>query len=117
VSSLRRAALIDGNFHRALTNALILVGDKTERCPKLKVIDVSGTLAEVCLRAEQLMCIEIDNMTGYPTYSQRRIRVLPIQQCSGLIARCEARRQNHTVRKTIYATSLRWWDWYDTPDC
>lgn len=23
------------------------VGDKTERCPKLKVIDVSGTLAEV----------------------------------------------------------------------
>lgn len=25
----------------------MLVGDKTERCPKLKVIDVSGTLAEV----------------------------------------------------------------------
>lgn len=24
-----------------------LVGDKVERCPKLKVIDVSGTLAEV----------------------------------------------------------------------
>lgn len=23
------------------------LGDKTERCPKLKVIDVSGTLAEV----------------------------------------------------------------------
>lgn len=23
------------------------VGDKTERCPKLKVIDVAGTLAEV----------------------------------------------------------------------
>jgi hypothetical protein len=25
------------------------VGDKVERCPKLKVIDVSGTLAEVRL--------------------------------------------------------------------
>lgn len=32
-----------------LLTLLILVGDKTERCPKLKVIDVSGTLAEVCL--------------------------------------------------------------------
>lgn len=32
-----------------LTHELAVpLGDKTERCPKLKVIDVSATLAEVC---------------------------------------------------------------------
>lgn len=30
-------------------SAAVPLGDKTERCPKLKVIDVSATLAEVCV--------------------------------------------------------------------
>lgn len=63
-----------------------LVGDKVERCPKLKVIDVSGTLAEVSL----VFAILRDNVhahlsIGYPQNPQRRVCVVLIQQRSSLM--------------------------------
>lgn len=64
---------------------LSTVGDKIDRCPKLKVIDVSGTLAEVShhiLTNLQRWYSYIH--TGYPENPQRGISVVPVQpRCIG----------------------------------
>lgn len=61
-----------------VTNTVPL-GDKLERCPKMKVIDVSGTLAEAIRRY-----VVQFSYTGWKTAnkelqnSQRRVRIVPV---------------------------------------